>query len=77
MQLQEIIPRRNFHEFSAITVTWFNGFRTKNAMISKRMVFVLLAFFPLFYRISVEFGQSDDNIGQLCVQNAYKRRGKC
>ena len=27
MQLQKIAPLRNFQEFAAITVTWFNGFR--------------------------------------------------
>ena len=36
--LQEIIPFRNFPEILAITVTWFNGFRITNVMISKRMV---------------------------------------
>ena len=38
MHLQQIIPVRNSQEFSAITVTWFNAFRIKNVMISKRMV---------------------------------------
>ena len=38
MELQEIIPLRNSQAFSAITVTWFNGFRIKAVMISKRMV---------------------------------------
>ena len=38
MQLQERIPLRNSQEFSAIAVTWFNGFWIKNVMLSKRMV---------------------------------------
>ena len=42
MQLQEIIPLGDSQEFSAITVTWPNGFRIKNVMISKRMVDFLL-----------------------------------
>ena len=38
MQWQEIIPLRHSQEFSAITVTWFNGFWIRNVMISKGMV---------------------------------------
>ena len=38
MELQETIPLRNSQEFSAITVIWFNGFRIRNVMVSKRMV---------------------------------------
>ena len=38
MELHEITPLRNSQEFSAIAVTWFNGFRTKHVMISKAMV---------------------------------------
>ena len=29
----KIIPLKNFQKFSAITVTWFNGFRISNVMI--------------------------------------------
>ena len=53
MQLQEIIPLRNSQEFLAITVTWFNCFRIKNVMISKRMV--CQDHFPLPTPSSAEF----------------------
>ena len=38
VQLHEIISLGNFQEFSAIKVTWFDGFRILNEWISKRMV---------------------------------------
>ena len=43
-QLQEIIPLSNFQVFSAVPVTWFNGFQIKNVMVSKRMVEAFLEF---------------------------------
>ena len=49
MELQEIIPLWNSQAYSAITVTWFNGFRIENVMISKRMVgIVSKKMFPPF-----------------------------
>ena len=39
MELQERIPLRNSQEFSAITVTWSNGFRIENWWFRKEWYF--------------------------------------
>ena len=46
-QLREIIPLRSSQEFSASTVTWFNGFQILNVMVSLRS-------FSLIFRFSAQ-----------------------
>ena len=83
LQLQETIPLRHSQEFSAVTVTWFNGFRIRNLMISKRMVCkiisVLVELINYVEKLLLELlSVIEDRItSPTCVSRVASRRSTC